>query len=418
MLLINNKFSYPSYIIYSYLTILINIFLGFFLIPIILENDGMEGLGIFGILFALKSIFDILVSGTSSGFVKNLIKYKYLRNTIFTYSIGFHLFYGFVCFLFTCIYGKYFFFDYLIVFIYFGIYILINFLTNSFYEVFLSIKIQHIVSMFRFFSQLFFLLAIFLLYYTKQSLSLENIFFSLFLITLLLFFIVVVYFSRYTFIPLMYRKINFSLLKKITFRDAKKYLIHTLSISFLFHLDVLLIDYFYGEKSAGIYLIIFKIPNTLIVMGFRLSEPFRIIVADKIKKRKSLELKDDFIKLELKILFFSIICSLLYFILGEFVLNLWLNEKNVPEIEYMYLISSIVIILSIMQEFYTSVNFYTKKLEIVIIYNFIQLLFKVCAIFVLFNVFNELSPLTGWAFSLSLLIYFYRKNSLRVIYEN
>lgn len=405
---------YNKYILFSYLTIFINITTGFILFPMILKSEGMEALGVFGILFALKSIFYILVSGTSSSFVKSLLNKEYLESQIFSYSLFFHSIYGILCFTLISFYGKIFYEVYFITFIYFGLFVLVDFFTNSFYEIFLSKGKQHLVSLYRFILQFLFFIFILLLN-INNYLILENIFLALFLVSVILFFIVFVSFIYFFNTRVILDKININNIKKILIKNTGIYLLHTFTISFLFHLDVILIDYFYGSANAGIYLILFKIPNTLIILGFRLSEPFRIIVSEKIKLNLHDELLISFNKLEKKILLFSLFVGIMYVLLGEYILVFWIGAENVPHIKFIYIICFFIIVLSIMQEFYTSVNFYTRNLDKIVVLNLVILFVKICFIVFLFDTFGELSPLIGWAIILSLTIYFYRKNSMNVL---
>ena len=153
------------------------------------------------------------------------------------------------------------------------------------------------------------------------------------------------------------------------------------------------------------------------MLGWRLSEPFRIITVERLKEKRFFELKKEFLYLEKKILLSSFFVGSMYALYGKFILELWIGKENLPSIPYMYVVPAIVVILSVMQEFYISVNYYTKGLTNVILYNTVLVFVKVIFIIFLFEEFNELAPIIGWMFALLFLIVFYRKNSLMVLKE-
>ena len=97
------------------------------------------------------------------------------------------------------------------------------------------------------------------------------------------------------------------------------------------------------------------------------------------------------------------------------MLAIWLGEDNFPNITFMYLVPAVVIFLSVLQEFYSSVNFYTNGLNKVTILIIIQIFIKLFFIFFLFEQFRELAPVVGWMVALLLTIYFHRQNSLKVL---
>ena len=149
---------YKQYILFSYLTIVTNVLTGFILVPLIIKHLGLEALGIFGILFSLKSIVDIGISGVSVGFIKNLVKYKYLQNRIITFSFLYNNIYGLTIFTLFLSYSYFVKNDFILSSLFFGIYILLNFSTFTFYEVFTANNKQHIVMLFRFIQQFIFML--------------------------------------------------------------------------------------------------------------------------------------------------------------------------------------------------------------------------------------------------------------------
>ena len=92
----------------------------------------------------------------------------------------------------------------------------------------------------------------------------------------------------------------------------------------------------------------------------------------------------------------NIVCNIL--------LSFWLGSENVPNVKYMYIISSLVIIFSVIQRLYLSVNYYTKGLNKTTLLQFIELGFKIVFILFTFDYFQELAPIIGWFFIYNLFL--------------
>jgi O-antigen/teichoic acid export membrane protein len=406
---------YGLYILFGYLAIGINILTGFILFPMILKYLGLKALGMFGILFSIKSFVDLGVGGFTSSITKNLIKYKYLRNDITTFSFFYNNIYGLFALLFFIGYGYFIKDEYFISTLYFGIFVMISLAMNTFFEVMIANSKQHKMLFFRFIQQLLFFIFSISSFYLAENKTLDTIFLSL-MISSIVVFLSVVYYSKNNFsFHFSIDKINKILIYRLLFTDGGNFFFNVLSTVLLLHIDILLIDYLYGAKSAGIYLIIFKIPNTIIMLGWRLSEPFRVIATERLKEGKVGELKKDFLFLEKKILFVSLFASIAYVLLGQYALEFWIGKENIPNIDYMYIVPAIVIVLSILQGLYSSVNYYTEGLVTVTILQIIETVFKVFFIIFLFDSFKELTSIVGWLFAFMFTILFYRKNSLKVI---
>ena len=145
------------------------------------------------------------------------------------------------------------------------------------------------------------------------------------------------------------------------------------------------------------------------MLGWRLSEPFGIVISRQIKKDKNSAYLN-FLKIEKKILIAGLLVAFGYFFLGRLVLEAWLGDK-IYEVKYMYIASSALIFLSIIQRLYFMTNFYTNGMNILNLLMIVELLCKILFILVLFNYFKEVSAILGWLFGLLITIYFYRKNS-------
>ncbi len=410
MLLTDHK----KYVIFSYLTIGANILTGFILFPLILKNIGLSALGVFGLLFSTKSIIEIGIGWLSGSITKNLIKYKYLKADIVTLSFIVNILYGLLSFLIIFLYGHFFKEEYLLTFIYFAFFSLISFSIVPFYEILISELKQYQTAFFRFLQQFLFMILSIGMFFIIEVKSLSEIFLMLLLSVVIIFLIVSLYFFRVTYIKFSIKNISKKMLNKLVLNDGIKYFFNGMSTILLLQVDVLLIAYLYGNESAGIYLILWKIPNTIIMLGWRLSEPFQAIVASDIKKNRN-RVRDDFKRLEKKILLASVFVVILYVIFGNILLSFWLGSENVPNVKYMYIISSLVIVFSVIQRLYLSVNYYTKGLNKTTLLQFIELGFKIVFILFAFDYFQELAPIVGWLVAFLFTIHFYRKNALRVL---
>jgi O-antigen/teichoic acid export membrane protein len=405
---------HKKYVIFSYLTIGANILTGFVLFPLILKNIGLAALGVFGLLFSTKSIIEIGIGWLSGSITKNLIKYKYIKADISTLSFMVNILYGLLSFIIIFLYGFFLKEEYLLTFIYFGLFSLISFSIVPFYEILISELKQYQTAFFRFLQQFLFMILSIGMFFIIEVKSLADIFLMLLLSVGVVFILVSLYFFKVINIKFSIKNISKKMLNKLILNDGIKYFFNGMSTILLLQIDVILIDYLYGSESAGIYLILWKIPNTIIMLGWRLSDPLQAIIAKNIKSKKE-ELKVKFFSFEKKMLVLSFSLALGYALLGKWVLEIWLGGENIPNLEYMYIIPAIVIAFSIMQRVYLSVNYYTQGIEIITKLQFIEIIFKIVFIFFTFKYFAELAPIIGWFFAFLFTIYFYRKNSLKVL---
>ncbi len=390
-----------------------NILTGFILFPLIIKYLGKEALGVFGVFYSFKSIIDMGMGWFSGSITKNLIRFKYLNSSIFTLSFVINFLYGTVGAVIFYLLMRNFQGEYSLSAVYFALFIFITFGMLPFYEKLISELKQFQVAFFKFLGQFGFMIVSVVLFLSYDDKSLDIIFFSLVLVNTLVFVILFMFYLKNYEFNLEFNHINKKLFNNLFFKDGGRYFMNAVSTILLLQVDVLLIAYLYGNESAGIYLILWKIPNTIIMLGWRLSEPFQAIVASDIKKNRN-RVRDDFKRLEKKILLASVFVVILYVIFGNILLSFWLGSENVPNVKYMYIISSLVIIFSVIQRLYLSVNYYTKGLNTTTLLQFIELGFKIVFILFAFDYFQELAPIVGWFFAFLFTIYFYRKNSLKV----
>lgn len=405
---------HKKYVIFSYLTIGVNILTGFILFPLILKNIGLAALGVFGLLFSTKSIIEIGIGWLSGSITKNLIRYKYLKSDISTLSFIVNILYGVISFIIIVLYGYFFKEDYLLTFIYFGLFSFISFSIVPFYEILISELKQYQTAFFRFLQQLLFMISSIGIFFVIKINSLSDIFFILLLSSIIIYIIVALYFFKVIRIRFSIKNISKKMLNKLVYNDGIKYFFNGMSTILILQIDVILIDYLYGSESAGIYLILWKIPNTIIMLGWRLSDPLQASIAKDIKTKKD-EIKLEFFYFEKSMIILSCILAIGYFVFGKHFLVIWLEVENIPNIEYMYLVPAIVIIFSILQRVYLSVNYYTQGLNMITKLQFVEILFKILFTFFTFKYFEELAPVVGWLVAFLFTIYFYRKNALKIL---
>lgn len=277
---------YRATIIWNYLNIGINILAGFVFFPLILKYLGEKELGIFGLFYSIKSFIDIGIGWMSASIIKNLLKYNYLKDSIFTLSFLINSFYAIFCFLFFCIYGllKG---DIFVSSIYFGIFAGISFACLPFYELLMVNNMQSVVGFFKFLSQFLFFIFSFAIFFLSSEKGLSDIFLGLFIGSVATFIMVILYVKSNFNIAFDFIHISKTLFSRIFFIDGKSIFLNSLLLIAILQIDVLLIVYLYGEEILAKYMIIYKIPNTLIMLGWRLSEPFGIVISRQIKKDKN-----------------------------------------------------------------------------------------------------------------------------------
>jgi O-antigen/teichoic acid export membrane protein len=273
---------------------------------------------------------------------------------------------------------------------------------------------QSQVAFFRFIQQFLFMILSMASFYFFDGVSLYYVFGSLFIGVLITFIILLTYCAIQFEYQFHFIKIKKAVAHRLLITDGGSYFINGMSTTLLLQIDVLLIDFLYGAKSVGIYLILWKIPNTLIMLGWRLSDPFAVIVAKKLKENKTTEVMHDFFSLEKKILGGAVLAAFSYLLLGQYVIEIWVGKENIPNVEYMYSASALLIILSVMQRLYLSVNYYTEGLATVTILQFIEIGSKCVFIVFFFGLFHELAPAIGWLVALLATIWIYRWNIFKV----
>ncbi len=407
------KSDYRKTLILRYLTTGFNIVTGLILFPLIVKYLGLSELGVFGLFYSTKSIIDMSSGWFSISFTKNILKYRHLSNNISSFSFIVNFSYGLiVAFIFSlCIYifkNNYFYSA-----LYFSVFIFTSFASQPYQQLFTAKLNQYGAALFGFISQFLFIVTSITIFIFYKNDTLDIIFFTLAFSSLFaLIFIHFYYISKHR-ITLKFNKINKKLIHKLFITDGVKYLFNSISTVLLLQVDTLLIYYFYGTEAVAIYLIIWKIPNTIIMLGWQLSSPFQAIIAKH--KKDKYYIRKRFFSLERKILFLAVIASFCYLLLGEIVLDLWIGKEEIPNLKYMYIIPAILIIFSIMQRLYLSVNYYISGLNTTSFLQFLEIIFKALAIVFLFDMFNVIAPLFGWLIAFLFTFVTYRRNSLKLL---
>jgi len=400
--------------VFNYLYIIINILTGFILFPLIIKYLGYSVLGVFGILFSFKSVIDIAISWFSSSITKALLKYNYLEDNVITLSFIINIIYGVCSFFIFLLYGYLFQISYIYSTLYFGIFVFFSFLTVTYFQILISKLKQYQVALFKVIQQSIFSIGAIGFFIIEDKKSLDIIFLMLAISSIITFIIVYIYFNKNYTLKFVTKKINKSFFKSLIISNGTEYFFNSATTIILLQIDILLISYLYGNKAGGIYLIVWKIPNTMIMLGWRLSEPFYAIVGKNLKTNRTIVLKQ-FYSLEKRILVLSIIGAIIYIFLGKLILDLWLNGKDIPSIPYMYLIPAVVVVFSIMQRLYLSGNYYAKGLNTVSKLQLFEILMKIIFIVFFFDYFNVLAPIVGWFVAFLFTMYFYRRNSIKVL---
>lgn len=406
--------NYLLTVLFNYASIGVNAITAFMLFPIIIKHLGIGDLGVFGFFYSFKSVIDMGAGWLSASMTRNLIKFRYLKTSIFTLSFIANLAYGVIgalIFLVAMIFLQN---GYLISAMYFSIYVFISFASVPFYERLVSELRQFEAAFFRFVGQFVFMILSIFSFVAIDDKSLEIIFVSLAISNILVFIGLLRFYSKQYKFELDFKHITKKIFIAIFLKDGYKYFLNGITTVLLLQMDVLLVSYLYGNESAGTYLVVWKIPSTIIMLGWRISEPFQVMVASDIK-HGSYQLLDKFKKLEHLIVLLTVPIAVLYALFGSNVLAIWVGEENIPSICCMYIIPAILIVASTLQRLYVSVNYYANGLNLLTLLQFIELVFKIAFIVFAFDYFQELSPIVGWVLALVFTLFFYRRSVFKVI---
>jgi O-antigen/teichoic acid export membrane protein len=406
------KSEHFKYLLFSYFVTFSNIVTGLVLIPLIMRHEGVEALGVFGLLFSTKAVVDIGLGWLSSSMTRSLLKTKFNFNNISTISFIVNGIYGCLASLLVMAYGWHFKNEYFDTYIAFSIYILVSFITIPCYEILNARLMQYKVAFFRFLQQfLFMLLSIGIYLYTHE---LKWVFISLLLSSFITFLFVSMKLYSDRLYEVSFTKHYRKILSRVFLKQGRKYLVNGVSTILLLQIDVLVLEYYFGSEVVGAYLVLWRIPNTIIMLGWRVSEPLQHSFGKAYSNNEKLS-ESSFNKYERIVLLCALLGGAGYALTGGLVLDLWLGEGQYEVYDNMFLVSSLVIAMSIIQRFYSNACYYTQGLSKVTLLQFIELFFKVAFISLLFSQLSVMSSIYGWALAMLFTLPFYRINARKIL---
>ncbi|MFS1909667.1 lipopolysaccharide biosynthesis protein [Vibrio sp. 10N.286.48.B7] len=410
-----DKIKHIKYLIFSYFVTFSNIVTGLVLFPMIIKFQGLEELGVFGLLFSTKAIVDIGLGWLSSSMTRSLLKTRFNFNNIATVSFFVNSAYGVISAGLVFLYGWIYKVDYLTTYSVFAVYITVSFITIPCFEVLNAKLLQFKVAYFRFVQQFIFMILAIVGYYYFRNIT--TIFLSLLLASVTVFiysFIYIKFKGLFSFsITKHYKKI----LNRVFLSQGALYFVNGILTIMLLQIDVFIIEYFFGTEDVGKFILLWRIPNTIIMLGWRVSEPLQHDFGRNYKKKNNNDLRKTFYYYERIVLLVATIGSISYLFLGEFVLTLWLGAGEYPSYDYMFTVSSLVIFFAIIQRFYSNVCYYTKGLERVSFLLLVEIIFKIVFVSLLYDDLSVMSSIYGWAIAFLFTLPFYRVNAKKLFNE-
>lgn len=406
---------YKKTLFFNYIAQGCTILTGFLLVPMILKISGLGAVGLFGFLWSFKSIFEIFIGSFSSSVTKNLVVKEAQFDQLLTLSLIVNNAYAFFSSIMFYLILTNKFLEYRLSIFLFSLYIFLSFSNLSVFEYFNSQLKQSFSAMLRSIYQILFLVLSLTSYFFLQE------FFYIFLalvvaqvcVTVMSF----IFFWKHVEKIFIFKMPSLQQSYQVMVKDGARIFIHGLLLIAILQSDVILIEYFYGLEMAGIYTIVAKIPITIIMLGWRLSEPFGLVVAKGISEQKHLQLYKDFCYLEKKIIFVGCMAAIVYLAFGDMVIALWLGGLDkVPAIKGMFLFSSVLIFGSILERLYVSILFYSPQIWILNLTNIVVLLSKIVFIICAFQYFSVIAPLLGWSIILIGCLPFYRLHVKKLLY--
>lgn len=353
---------YKKTVIYNYIATFANMITGLILFPIIVNNLGYEQLGTFSLLFSIKAIADIGLGWMGGAFVKHYIDNEVsgtrLNNCAdaFLFSNILYAVYSVIVILILLLY-----------FVFwnagvelstlsgFILYIFCCFMMRPVFEVFTATLAQCKVARFRCIQQVIFLLTSIPAIMIYQSIPL------LFLMaggaSLIMLFALNIQNKKYfdnLRIPSKY------LVKKLMISDGKNYAIFGVSLIIMLQIDVIVLDILYGSVTVALFAIAWRVPNTIVQLAWRLTEPMAAIVGRKMQEN------DPNLKLMLKknqtyIFAIAVFSCVSYYILIGVFLSWWMPSFDYDSLDYFKEITTFAIFLLIMVKFYADLFFYQKE---------------------------------------------------------
>lgn len=408
---------YQKTLFFNYLAQGSAILTGFLLVPMILKFSGLVAVGLFGFLWSFKSIFEIFIGSFSTSVTKSLVVKEAQFSEMITLSLVVNNSYAlFASSIFYWIITNKF-LEYRLCIFLFSVYVFLSFSNLSVFEYFNSQLKQSFSAMLRSIYQILFLILSLTSYFFLQEFF--YIFLALVVAQACVTVISFVVFRKHIKETFIFKMPSLQQFYQVMIKDGSHICIYGLLLIAILQIDILLIEYFYGLEMAGVYTLIVKIPMTIIMLGWRLSEPFGLVVAKGLREQRHFQLYKDFEHLEKKIIFVSFVGALLYFVFGDIIMALWLGGLDkIPSIKGMFLISSVLIFGSIIERLYVSTLFYSSYIWLLNLANIIILLSKTALIVCAYQYFSVLAPLLGWGIVAIGWLPLYRLHVKKLLYSS
>jgi hypothetical protein len=333
--------NYANTVLLNQVSVLLNVGVGLALLPFIQSWFGGAGLLAFGTLFGVKSFLDIGIGWINSGLAKKLLNESRLTNFLPYYIVN-GIFCGIA--ISTIILVSAFTVVDLQSALYFSIYVCTIAVSGPLVQAFIGDLKQHCPPTLRISQQLTFCGLILCMNFFGELKAISDIFLALSISALMVYIAAHIKFRRMIFVSF-----DKPLYIKSIILEARPFLLTTVSTVLLLQLDFFLIMSTLPETEAAHYYVIWKLASSMLMFGWRFSEPYAAISR-----------KTDF-KIgwpRLPVLAAAAGLPLLYLTFGGYVYEGYFSLPDIPT----ELIVSITLFLSVnsLFRYYYSVSFYTK----------------------------------------------------------
>jgi len=385
---------YKKTVFLNYIATFSNIITGLILFPIIATNLGYEQLGVFSLLFSIKAIADIGVGWMGGAFVKHYIANNALVTNIskcvdaFIFSNVLYALYSLVVIILLFLYKIAWESDIeWLTLSGFCLYIFSCFMMRPIFEVFTACLSQYKVAKYRCIQQIvFFITSIPSIVFLK-SIPLVFVFagISSFIIVLFLNFSNRILFAEIKF-PTQ------KLIKKLLLTDGKNYALFGVGLIIMLQIDLIVFDLVYGSVVVAIFAVAWRVPNTIIQLAWRLSEPMAAIAARSLREGDA-ELTITLKNIQLKMLVAAIVACIGYYFFIDIFLSWWMPSYDYSHLTYFKEITTLSIFALIIMKLYADLLFYQKECLFSGATFLAVAVIKVVGIVFIYPIFDVLSPL-------------------------
>jgi len=385
---------YKNTVIFNYIATFANIATGLILFPIIVNNLGYEKLGVFSLLFSIKAIADIGVGWMGGSFVKHYISHEISESKInkcadaFLFSNILYALYSVLLIIILSVY----FIGWkpeveLLTLAGFTLYIFSCFMMRPIFEVFTASLSQCKVAKFRCVQQLLFLLTSIASIILYQSIPL--LFVMAGITSLIMVLALNIHNKSYFSTLSLPSKI---LVKKLMITDGKSYALFGISLICMLQIDIIALDILYGSATVALFSIAWRVPNTIIQLAWRLSEPMAAIVGRKMQENDP-KLKEMLKNNQFKMIGVAVFSCVGYYFCIDIFLFWWMPSYDMEQFYYFKEITTFSIFVLIIVKFYADLLFYQKEC-IFSGFTFLGVaVIKVIGIVFLYSIFGSLASL-------------------------